>query len=138
MSTMYQVKVNDEVRAYEEGTSFEVIANDFQHLYEHKIVLGCEKAKLFELRKTLKKDCELKFITLGDTVGNKTYKRSMCLMLVKAIHDVCGHDNKCKVFIDFSISKGFYCTLDSEMELNQGFLDVVKQRMLGVERLRTQ
>lgn len=130
MSTMYQVKVNDEVRTYEEGTSFEVIANDFQHLYEHKIVLGCEKAKLFELRKTLKKDCELKFITLGDAVGNKTYKRSLCLMLVKAIHDVCGHDNKCKLFIDFSISKGFYCTLDSDMELNQGFLDVVKQRML--------
>ncbi len=130
MSTMYQVKVNEEIRTYEEGTSFEVIANDFQHLYEHKIVLGCEKARLFELHKTLKRDCELKFITLGDSVGNKTYKRSICLMLVKAIHDICGHDNKCKVFIDFSISKGFYCTLDSDMELNQGFIDVVKQRML--------
>ena len=130
MSNMYQVKVNDEIRTYEEGTSFETIAKDFQHLYAHKIVLGCENAKLFELRKTIKKDYELKFITLGDAVGNKTYKRSMCLMLVKAIHDICGHDNKCKVFIDFSISKGFYCTLDSDMELNQGFLDVVKQRML--------
>ena len=130
MSTIYQVKVNDEIRTYEEGTSFEVIAKDFQHLYEHKIVLGCENARLFELRKTLKRDMELKFITIGDSVGNKTYKRSMCLMLVKAIHDICGHDKKCKVFIDFSISKGFYCTLESDTELNQGFLDVVKQRML--------
>ena len=130
MSTIYQVKVNDEIRTYEEGTSFEVIAKDFQHLYEHKIVLGCENARLFELRKTLKRDMELKFITIGDSVGNKTYKRSMCLMLVKAIHDICGHDKKCKVFIDFSISKGFYCTLESDIELNQGFLDVVKQRML--------
>ena len=34
MSTIYQVKVNDEIRTYEEGTSFEVIAKDFQHLYE--------------------------------------------------------------------------------------------------------
>ena len=130
MEKMYQVKVNDEIREYEEGTCFEVIANDFQHLYEHKIVLGCEKAKLFELRKELKQDCELKFITLGDAVGNKTYKRSMCLMLVKAIHDICGHDKNCKVFIDFSVSKGFYCTIEGVEELTQVFLDAVKQRML--------
>lgn len=130
MSTMYQVKVNDEIRTYEEGTSFEVIAKDFQHYYEHQIVLGCENARLFELHKLLKRNMELKFITIGDSVGNKTYKRSACLMLVKAIHDICGHNNKCKVFIDFSISKGFYCTLESDVELNQGFLDVVKQRML--------
>lgn len=130
MDKKYQVKVNGEVRVYEEGTSFEVIAKDFQDQYEYQIVLGCEKAKLFELRKKLNKDCELKFITLGDDVGNKTYRRSMCLMLVKAIHDICGHENRCKVRIDFSVSKGYYCTVDSDMEMNQAFLDTVKARML--------
>ena len=34
MSTMYQVKVNDEIRTYEEGTSFEVIAKDFSRAGE--------------------------------------------------------------------------------------------------------
>ena len=38
----YRVQVKDEVRMYEEGTSFEVIAKDFQPNYEHIIVLGCE------------------------------------------------------------------------------------------------
>ena len=126
----YQVKVNGEVREYEEGTSFEVIAKDFQHLYEHQIALGCIEAKLFELRKTLQEDCELKFITLGDSVGNSTYKRSMCLMLVKAVHDICGHEKDCKVFIDFSVDKGFYCTLKGSRKVNQAFLDAVKERML--------
>lgn len=126
----YKVEVLGEVREYEEGTSFEVIAKDFQEKYEHQIILGCENAKLFELRKTLHKDCSLRFITTGDAVGNKTYKRSMCLMLVKAIHDICGHDNKCKVRIDFSVSKGFYCRVDSDLEVNQEFLDRVKSRML--------
>ena len=87
----YRVQVNGEVREYEEGTSFEVIANDFQSQYEHKIVLGCSNHKLIELCKELKKDCDLKFITIGDEIGNKTYKRSICLMLVKAVHDVCNH-----------------------------------------------
>ena len=125
----YQVRVNDIVREYEEGTTFETIARDFQDQYEHRIVLGCENYRLFELKKTLKKDCDLTFVTLGDSVGNKTYKRSMCLMMVKAIHDICGHDNACKVRIDFSVSKGYYCTVAGNVEINEAFLEQVTERM---------
>ena len=125
----YQVKVKDSIRYYEEGTSFEVIAKDFQDQYEHQIVLGCEGNRLFELRKTLNKDCVLQFITTGDSVGNQTYKRSMCLMMVKAVHDVCGHDECCKVRIDFSISKGYYCTVSGNLTLDENFLNKVTKRM---------
>lgn len=125
----YRVQVDREIREYEEGTTFEVIAKDFQPNYEHQIVLGCENFKLFELRKELKKDCNLKFITTGDAVGNETYKRSMCLMLVKAVHDVCNHNPACEVRIDFSLSKGYYCTV-SNVSVDQNFLDSVKERML--------
>lgn len=125
----YQVRVNETVYTYDEGTSFELIAKDFQNQYAHKIVLGCENYKLFELKKTLQKDCELKFITTGDSIGNKTYKRSMCLMLVKAIHDICEHDNSCKVRIDFSVDKGYYCTVSGNVEVNEAFLERVKNRM---------
>lgn len=126
----YQVRVNGEVREYAQGTTFEQIAKDFQAQYEHQIVLGCENYKLFELKKTLQRDCELKFITTGDSVGSKTYKRSMCLMLVKAIHDICGHEEQCKVRIDFSVDKGFYCTVAGNVEMNEAFLARVKARML--------
>ncbi len=126
----YRVQVGEEVREYEKGTTFEVIAKEFQKNYEYPIVLGCEGYKLFELRKELKRDCVLKFITTGDAIGNKTYRRSMCLMLVKAIHDVCNHDEKCKVRIDFSVSKGYYCTVSGGVKVDQSFLDTVKARML--------
>ena len=125
----YRVQVGDEIREYVEGTTFEAIAKDFQEKYEDQIVLGCEEHKLFELRKTLSNDCEVQFITTGDEVGNKTYKRSMCLMLVKAIHDICNHDAKCKVRIHFSVSKGYYCTVECGHELNEAFLEKVKSRM---------
>lgn len=126
----YCVRVNGKELVYEEGTTFEQIANDVQEEYAHRIVLGLENHKLFELKKTLKKDCDLQFITLDTSVGNKTYKRSMCLMMVKAIHDVCGHENPCKVRIDFSVSKGYYCTVSGGIECNQEFLDRVKARMM--------
>ena len=126
----YQVKVNDMIHTYDEGTTFEAIAKEFQSQYKNTIVLGCEKNRLFELKKTLKRDCELKFITTGDSVGNQTYKRSLCLMLVKAIHDICNHDKACKVRIDFSVDKGYYCTVSGGVVINEEFLAAVKRRML--------
>ena len=47
----YQVCVDGVVREYDEGTTFERIAKDYQNQYEHQIVLGCENHKLFELGK---------------------------------------------------------------------------------------
>ena len=126
----YRVQIDGTTYTYDEGTTFEKIANDFQNRYEHRIVLGCEGYRLFELKKMLKRDCELKFITTGDSIGNKTYKRSMCLMMVKAIHDICNHDHSCKVRIDFSVDKGYYCTVAGNVEVNEEFLSRVKNRML--------
>lgn len=129
-SKKYRVQIDGNSYTYDEGTTFEKIANDFQDRYEHRIVLGCEGYRLFELKKTLKRDCELKFITIGDSIGNKTYKRSMCLMMVKAIHDICNHDHSCKVRIDFSVDKGYYCTVAGNVEVNEDFLSRVRKRML--------
>ena len=126
----YRVQIDGTTYTYDEGTTFEKIANDFQDRYEHRIVLGCEGFHLFELKKMLKRDCELKFITTGDSIGNKTYKRSMCLMMVKAIHDICNHDHSCKVRIDFSVDKGYYCTVAGNVEVNEEFLFRVRNRML--------
>ena len=125
----YQVCVDGIVREYEEGTTFEHIAKDFQTMYDNQIVLGCINHRLVELRKTLKSHCTLRFITTGDAVGNKTYRRSMCLMLVKAIHDICGHENPCQVRIDFSVSKGFYCTVSGDVVVDEDFLVKVTNRM---------
>ena len=127
---IYQVKVGNEEKAYSEGTTLEEIAKEYQDKYENRIVLVFEDQKLQELKKTVTKDCTLRFVTTGDAVGNQTYRRSMCLMLVKAIYDVCEHKNIEKVRIHFSISKGYYCTLEGKISITQTFLDKVKNRML--------
>ena len=127
---IYQVKVGNEEKAYSEGTTLEEIAKEYQDKYENRIVLAFEDQKLQELKKTVTKDCTLRFVTTGDAVGNQTYRRSMCLMLVKAIYDVCEHKNIEKVRIHFSISKGYYCTLEGKISITQTFLDKVKNRML--------
>ncbi len=126
---MYQVQIGEEVRQYEAGTTYGQIAADYQKDYEEDIVLVFVNGKLQELFKKLKSDCTIQFETTAGEIGNKTYRRSINLMLVKAVYDVAGHDAVRKVRIHFSVSKGYYCTVDGDVNVDQDFLDRVEARM---------
>lgn len=126
----YTVTVGDEKREYEAGTTYKSIAEDFQKDHEHPIVLVLENDyRLQELRRELKDDITLKFVTTGDANGHETYRRSMCLLMVKAVHDVGGHNVVDAVRVHFSVSKGYYCTVEGNVEMNQEFLNRVDARM---------
>ncbi len=126
---MYQVKIHDEIRQYEAGTTYLEIAKEYQKEYSHDIVLVTVDGKLQELHKKLNRDCTLNFETTACDSGHKTYKRSMSLLLVKAIYDVAEHENVDKVRIHYSVSKGYYCTIEGNVVLDQQFLDQVEARM---------
>ncbi|OUN33623.1 nucleoside kinase [Lachnoclostridium sp. An76] len=132
------VCINGETREYDAGTSYQDIAEEFQPRYEHQIVLAfVDGNHLRELRKRVERDCEIAFITTGDPIGHEAYKRSMCFLLVKAVHDVAGHDRIERVRIHFSVDKGYYCTVEGGVELTEGFLEKVSARMreLSAEKI---
>ena len=127
---MCTVRVGETEKQYPAGTTYLQIAKDFQDQYKYDIVLVfVNQFKLQELHKKLKKDCVLQFVTTGDEIGNKTYRRSMSLMLVKAVHDIGGKEHVGRVRIHYSVSKGFYCTIEGDLVVNQEFLEKVEVRM---------
>ncbi len=120
------VTIGEKVCWYEKGMTYQKIAQEYQPEYDSEIVLVFKDGYyLQELNKTLEEDCELSFVTTRQSVGYETYKRSMCLLLLKAIHDISGLG----VRIQFSISKRLYCTLDGEKKPDRDFLDQVEKRM---------
>ncbi|MDD2980612.1 MAG: nucleoside kinase [Hespellia sp.] len=129
-NSMCTVTIGELKKQYERGTTYQQIADEFQNQYEAPIVLVLvNKYRLQELHKRVKEDSTLQFVTTGDQIGHKTYERSMSLLLVKAVYDAAGHDKIDKVRIHFSVSKGFYCTIEGQIELNQAFLDQVTEQM---------
>ena len=126
---LYTVIVDGEERQYEAGTTYQQIAEEFQDRYENDIVLIFADGKLRELRKKVKRNCAISFVTTSEEIGIQTYRRSMCLMLVKAVHDVGGQDQVKKVRIHYSVSKGYYCTVEGTLKLDQAFLDQVEEYM---------
>lgn len=132
---MMQVNILGEQKEYPYGTTYGKIAQEYQSKYEYPIVLLMKDNKLCELHKKLKKEGTIEFITTQDQIGHETYGRSVSLLLLKALHHVAGYDNITKVTMHYSVSSGYYYTIDGDIVLNEDFLNKVKAYMLElVER----
>ena len=126
---MFKVVIAGETRMYPEGTTYREIVDESGIHTEAPVILVMVKGKLRELQKRLKSDCTLEFVTTKDHIGFETYKRSVCLVLLRAIYDVAGRENVDKVMIHYSVGNGYYFTMEGKAALDQDFLDKVKLQM---------
>ena len=129
MTDMINVKVGEVTRQYTEGTSFIEIAKDFKNSYDSPIVLVLKNGKLTEMFKKVTSNCEIEFLTLKTNPGIEAYKRSATIIMLKAFYDVVGNKNIEKISVQYSLSKGYYCTIKGNVNLNQDLLDAVKEKM---------
>lgn len=126
---MFKVVIAGETRMYPEGTTYREIVDECDIHTEAPVILVMVNGKLRELQKRLKSDCTLEFVTTKDHIGFETYKRSVCLVLLRAIYDVAGRENVDKVMIHYSVGNGYYFTMEGKAALDQDFLDKVKLQM---------
>ena len=125
----YKVTIEGMTKEYPKGITYGEIVKDYEGKTESPVILVMVDGRLRELHKHLKADCTIQFVTTKDPIGRKTYERSACLILLKAIYDVAGQENIDKVVIHYSIGNGYYFTMKGGMELTQEFIDQVKTRM---------
>ena len=126
------VEISGEKRQIPWGTTVLEVAKQYQSNYPYDIVLAYLDGKLCELKKRIKRDCKIEFITVADDLGFRTYKRSAVFLLLKAIYDVVGKEKIEKVKVMYSISKGYYCVVGGDTEVNQEFISKVKERMTAL------
>ena len=127
---MVKVTIDGKEHEYAIGTTYREIVDEYQEeVAEAPVILVMADGKLRELQKKLKGDCTLEFVTTKDHIGFETYKRTVCLVLLRAIYDVAGKENIEKVMIHYSVGNGYYFTMAGKAVLDQYFLDNVKTRM---------
>lgn len=97
-----------------ESDTLEAVANRFKDYYEDDIILGIVNGRLRELNKKIKSDCELSFVTTADRDGRRTYRRSVVLLLQRAIYDVYG--SMTQLHVMHSLGEGYYCQLEKAVE----------------------
>lgn len=97
-----------------ESDTLEAVADRFKDYYEDDIILGIVNGRLRELNKKIKSDCELSFVTTADMDGRRTYRRSVVLLLQRAIYDVYG--SMTQLHVMHSLGEGYYCQLEKAVE----------------------
>lgn len=131
-----KVLIDGEEKEYPYGTAFSIIAEEYQSHYEYEIVLVTVDNRLRELHKKLKEPCTISFVTIKDTVGNMTYRRSATLLLLKAVYEVAGKNKISNVKIHYSVSKGYYFTIDGNVTVDEIFIEKVKSKMREIAVLK--
>lgn len=126
---MIKVIIDGEEKEYPYGTTYSMIAEEYQSTKEYDIVLVMADNRLRELHKRLKEPSSISFVTTKDAVGNMTYRRSAVLLLLKALYDVGGNENIKDVKIHYSISKGYYFTIEGNVKVDEAFVSKVQDKM---------
>lgn len=129
---MVKVEIMGETREYPAGTTFAEIVEPYQKVSEAPVILVTVNGKLKELHKKLKYDSRIGFVTTKDNIGHQTYKRSACMILLKAIYDIAGKEQVDNVVIHYSVGSGYYFTMKGSKIPDQKFLDQVKARMYEI------
>lgn len=129
MDNLKKVTINGVVEEYPEGTLLVDIAKKWQHTEKYDIVLAIRNNRLCELSNEITDDCEIEFITATDKSGLQTYKRSLTLLMLKSFYSVMGRDKVERIYVDFSISNGYYCKVTSDVVLTEELLARVEKKM---------
>ena len=126
---MLQVKIDGKEVTYREGTRYLDAAKEFQKDEDSKIVLASVNGKLKELTKKIKDQDQIVFLTIKDKNGFMTYRRSMILLMLKAIYSVGGFELVDRVGIHYSVGNGFYVTVKGQKKVENSFLEQVEKTM---------
>lgn len=126
---MITVTIAGEEKQYEEGTTYEKIAEEYQKRYDDTIALVIADGKIRELMKKAEGDCELQFITLKNSAGHKAYVRTAIMMLIKALYDVEPRENIEKIKVEFAIGQGYYCSLKGNVKVDDTLVERLNVRM---------
>ncbi len=130
MSDMIKVTIMGESCEVESGLDLLSVAKDYQERFDTPIVLAIVDGKLSELRNNVKENTNIEFLDMLNKDGIRTYQRSLSFVLIKAAHDVLGHEAHVKVIVQYSINNGFYCEISPRELLTKESMALIKSRML--------
>ncbi len=126
---MIHLQIRGEKKDYPLGTTYIELAEEYQQYYEEDIVLVLLNNRLRELSKTVKTDGVVEFVTTGNRIGKKAYRRSVLLLMQKAVHNLYGEQGV-TVRIMHSIGQGNYCELRGDMDVTQEVVLKLKMEMM--------
>ena len=124
------VTIDGKQYKYPEGITYREITQDFEEDFGREILLVLEEGtRLRELMHKVHEDVTISFVRYSDADGYKSYQRSLCLLMLKAVDYIGFHSSRYEVKVHFAIGDGLYCTMKDPSALTEDFLQRVEKYM---------
>ena len=126
---MLHVTANGHKLEVSEHTTYDQLAKKMQ-LKENVMLVQVGINRLKELHKEVLDGEEIEFLDTGSSPGYLTYKRSINLLLCKAVHDILGEEAGRNIVILHSVGNAYYYELDTdEVSFSDESASLIEKRM---------
>lgn len=128
-NTNDQIRVlidNREEAKVERGITLLQLSRDYALSHSQAIIAARVDNDIRELSYILDRDCKVKFIDLTEEDGMRIYRRSLYFIFMKASYDLFPDR---RVIISHAVSKGLFCELRGEKELEPADVEQIEARM---------
>ena len=92
------------------------------------IVAVQDNYRLRELSSHVEDGAHITFVTTASATGQLIYKRSIILLMLKAVYDIYGKNAVSDIKVLYSISKGYYCTAGN-IKVDDEFISQISKKM---------
>jgi len=121
-----RLRINGTEVEVESGTSLLDISKGYQEKQNPLIVAAVVDNCLMELNNLVERDCDVQFVDLTATAGNRIYQRSLAFVFIRASMEIL---SGCKVTVEHSLSKGLYCEIHYKRPLAEVDVSRIEERM---------
>lgn len=120
-----EIIIDGNIYYYDSDTFLYSIAEDFKDKYDSPILVASIDNEIYELYKKVKRNCEIKFITMKDRFGNKIYQKGLIFLLNAAFTELYG--TRYKIRVAHSIDKAI--KVETNIGLTLERLNSIKDKM---------
>lgn len=131
----YRITVGETCREYPAGTTFLEIAGDFWREGEDEYLLAKYRGNLVELTKEIRGDGQVTFLTATDKNGQKAYRRSMVLLMQKALSCLYP-ESRVDISVEHSLGQGYFCHIRGMEDFGEealGELEATMHRLVEAD-----
>ncbi|MNZ56478.1 Threonine--tRNA ligase 2 [compost metagenome] len=119
---------NGNVRRYQEGTTFDQVAESISASLKKSAIAGKMNGKLYDLNHPIESDTLIEIVTLEGQDGLEIYRHSTAHLMAQAITRIYGAE-AVKLGIGPVIEDGFYYDIDIDQPLSVDDLTAIEQEM---------
>ncbi|MFW5992064.1 MAG: nucleoside kinase [Halanaerobiaceae bacterium] len=123
---MIRLNIEGNDYQFKSGITLEEIINSIDHPEKDIIVAAIVNNKVRGLSYNLEKDSIIIYLTRAGILGNRIYRRSLLLVLVRAVYKLYPEAN---LDIQHSLSNGLYCELYKDTTLDQYDINNIREEM---------